>query len=89
MIGSVSMLNSFVNSCSVLHFEHVNFAFAPRCSSLVNLSKQLIKLFGCPFMSKDKSNDKSLNGSNVGETCLHVVHTKSLRSSPIIVQTLI
>lgn len=83
IIGKVSMLNSFVNSCSVLHFEQVNLAFAPRCSSLVNLSRQLIKLLGWPFISKDKSNDKSLNGSNVGETCLHVVQTKSLKSSPV------
>lgn len=34
-------------------------------------------------MSNDKSKDKSLKGSNVGETCLHVVQTKSDKSSPV------
>lgn len=83
MIGKVSMLSSFVNSCSVLHFEQISLAFAPRCSNRVKRSKQLMRDFGWPFISNDKSNDKSLKGSNVGETCLQVVQTKSLRSSPV------
>jgi hypothetical protein len=82
------MLNSFVNSRSVLHFEHVNLAFAPKCSNLVNLSRQFIKVFG-PLISNETSNERSLKGSNVGDTCLHVVHTKSLNNSPTKFQNLI
>lgn len=81
MMGSVSMLNSFVNSCSVLHFEQMSFALAPKCSKRVKRSKQLMRDFGCPFISKDKSSDKSLNGSNVGETCLPELRTKTHENS--------
>lgn len=77
------MLSSFVNSCSVLHLEHVSFALAPRCSSRVNRSKQLRSDLGWPFMSNDKSSDKSLNGSRVGDTCLQVVHTRSDSKVPV------
>lgn len=61
IIGKVSMLSSFVNSCSVLHLEQISFAFAPRCSRRVKRSRQLMRDLGCPCMSNDKSSDKSLN----------------------------
>lgn len=83
IIGNVSILSSLVNSCSVLHFEQMSFAFAPRCSSRVNLSKQLRRDFGCPFISNDKSKDKSLNGSRVGETCLQLLQTRSDSKVPV------
>lgn len=46
MIGKVSMLSSFVNSCSVLHLEHINLALTPKFSNRVKRSRQLMRDFG-------------------------------------------